>query len=98
MLDLEGSKGDDLFDEESLNFLGRCCEFSSHWRSELVFKSVLNKLSSTEFMFKVDFGAGLEGRLLGAGGGEGYGRHSGVIGELITTSAFFDVEISLVDL
>ena len=49
-------------------------------------------------MFKVDFGAGLEGRLLGAGGGEGYGRHNGVIGELITTSAFFDVEISLVDL
>ena len=51
-----------------------------------------------EFTFKVDFGAGLEGRLLGAGGGEGYGRHNGVIGELITTSALFDVEISLLDL
>ena len=29
------------------------------------------------------------GRLLGAGGGEGNGRHKGVMGELITTSACF---------
>ena len=51
-----------------------------------------------ELMFKLDFGAGLEGRLLGAGGGEGYGRHKGVIGELITISALLDMEISLFDL
>ena len=44
------------------------------------------------------FGAGRDGLLLGAGGGEGNGRHNGVIGELITISALSDWECSLVAL
>jgi len=49
-------------------------------------------------LFADEFGAGRDGLLLGAGGGDGNGRHKGVIGELMTTSAFSEWECSLLDL
>ena len=88
--DLWGSKGEDLLNESSFLLLGSKGEFSSNGRPVLVPRSGLMKLSSIEAMLVLDLGAGLEGRLFGAGGGEGYGLHKGVIGELITTSALLD--------
>ena len=69
--DLIGNKGEDLFDGRSEYFLGINGEFSSNGCSEPGLESALIKFSSIELMFASHLGAGLEGRLFGAGGGDG---------------------------
>ena len=88
--DLLGSTGEALFDESPFRLLGSKGEFSSNGSPVVGPRSGLIRFSLIDAMLTLDLGAGLEGRLFGAGGGDGYGLHKGVIGELITTSVLLD--------